>query len=179
MEWLKDRNRDLLMGMGVDGVDGIVSAGMSRFCCLYYHKDSPLQKTKNPKTRFLDAINGASLPEIVAKQIAFENLDFQKVLTRWFLEYQNDWVEYWVSLCIKINQFNSLLREKMDLSECSADDKAKIIKMNCDAATQLEQIIKLKHEVEGRLFVDKDNSDETKRALSKAMSPESQAGLNA
>jgi len=179
MEWLKDRNKERLIGITIDGIDEVASKAMSRFCCNYYHKDSPHQKIKNPKSRFLAAINDSSIPDIIAESIVFENRDFMNVLSAWFLEYQNDWVEYWVSLCIKINQFNSLLREKMDLSECSADDKAKIIKMNCDAGIQLEQIIKLKNEIEGRLFVDKDNSDETKRALSKAMSPESQAGLNA
>ena len=179
MEWLKDRNKERLVGIVVDGVDEVVSKAMSRFCCNYYHKDSPHQKVKNPKTRLLAAINDSSIPDIVAELIVFENHDFMRVLSEWFLEYQNDWVEYWVSLSIKINQLNALLREKMNLSESSADDKAKIIKTNCDAATQLDELIKLKYEVEGRLFVDKDNSDETKRALSKAMSPESQAGLNA
>lgn len=177
---MKDRNREALLNIHAhDGMDKDTARRISEYCCLFYHPDSPLMKMKDRKQRMLKALEESGVPEEVAKSIARNGKDFQRVLGLWFREYGNDKVEYYISLCVKIDQLNEVLREPMDLSEISADDKAKTIKFNCDAAKELGELIKIKDAVEKQVFSeDRSTRDEVRKALADSLSPESMAGFN-
>lgn len=179
MDWLTGRNKESLQDIRVDGMLESVSQPMSRFCCMYFHQDSPLvQKVKDPVRRMIDAFELGSVNDAVAGMIAQRTPEFLSVVRRWFAEYDNDNVEYYISLTIKIEQLNFILRETLEFGEMTADDKAKTIKMNCDAAKELGDLIDLKRKVEKNLFVDVDARGTAKAALAQSLSPESMSGLN-
>ena len=180
MEWLKDMNKVALLSAGTGGkVPDNEANVIAAYCCLMYHPDSPLQKTKDRKERKLKALNACGADESVAEKIASMSYEFMFVSGKWFAEYGSDWMDLYVTLCLKIDQLHEILRQPIVLTDMTADDRAKTVKYNCDAAEEIGKLISKKEEIEKKLFADnKDTKEEARRILAGSLSPESMAGMN-
>lgn len=150
------------------------SGGIIDFCTYMFHAKSPIISEKRYSERILLAIEKVEVDSDLAHDIMNEGPAFTKALCDWFDAYGNDDAEYLASLTIKVKQLNAVLREPLDIAQLNADDKAKVIKLNLDAAIGVDDLLKKKRDVESRIFADKESGNAIKRALMGSVSPESQ-----
>lgn len=152
-------------------------AAMVDFCTFMFHIKSPHAKEKRYMERIALVLDLVDLMGEDVNEVVNEGVKYTKVLNDWFEAYGNDLAEYHASLTIKVKQLNEVLREPLELGELNADDKAKVIKLNLDAAIGVDDLLRKKQDVEGRLFSDRETSDAVKRRLASSASPEGQANV--